>query len=103
MQDPKTRVTYFPPAIDSALTSAQVKVSRRAPWHGFAACSNAGTLVRTRAEEVSQMGRNTQGVRLIRLSDDEQLVGLERIVEPEDSGDVADPADEPGSEEESNE
>ncbi len=46
--------------------------------------SNAGTLVRTRAEEVSQMGRNTQGVRLIRLTDGEQLVGLERIVEPED-------------------
>jgi DNA gyrase subunit A len=53
--------------------------------------SNAGTLVRTRAEEVSQMGRNTQGVRLIRLSEGEQLVGLERIVEPEDeSGDAAD-------------
>ncbi|MFP5505773.1 MAG: DNA gyrase C-terminal beta-propeller domain-containing protein, partial [Gammaproteobacteria bacterium] len=48
--------------------------------------SNAGTLVRTRADEVSQMGRNTQGVRLIRLSDEEQLVGLERIVEPEDEG-----------------
>ncbi len=48
--------------------------------------SNGGTLVRTRVEEVSLMGRNTQGVRLIRLSDDEQLVGLERIVEPEDEG-----------------
>ena len=55
--------------------------------------SNAGTLVRTRAEEVSQMGRNTQGVRLIRLSDEEQLVGLERIVEPEDeSGDEGEAA-----------
>lgn len=49
--------------------------------------SNAGTLVRTRAEEVSQMSRNTQGVRLIRLADDEQLVGLERIIEPEDDSD----------------
>ncbi|MFA7387006.1 MAG: DNA gyrase subunit A, partial [Thiohalobacteraceae bacterium] len=47
--------------------------------------SNAGTLVRTRAGEVSQMGRNTQGVRLIRLSDEEQLVGLERIVEPDEA------------------
>ncbi len=52
--------------------------------------SNAGTLVRTRAEEVSQMGRNTQGVRLIRLSDEEQLVGLERIIEPEDTGEAPD-------------
>ncbi|MBU1191280.1 MAG: DNA gyrase subunit A [Gammaproteobacteria bacterium] len=51
--------------------------------------SNAGTLVRTRAGEVSQMGRNTQGVRLIRLSDEEQLVGLERIVEPEDTGEAS--------------
>jgi len=57
--------------------------------------SNAGTLVRTRAEEVSQMGRNTQGVRLIRLSDDEQLVGMERIVEPEDTSEAS---DEEGSE-----
>ncbi|HWS04084.1 MAG TPA: DNA gyrase C-terminal beta-propeller domain-containing protein, partial [Gammaproteobacteria bacterium] len=57
--------------------------------------SNAGTLVRTRAEEVSQMGRNTQGVRLIRLSDDEQLVGMERIVEPEDTSEAP---DEEGSE-----
>ena len=55
--------------------------------------SNAGTLVRTRAEEVSQMGRNTQGVRLIRLGEEEQLVGLERIVEPEDeSGDEGEAA-----------
>jgi len=55
--------------------------------------SNAGTLVRTRAEEVSQMGRNTQGVRLIRLSDDEQLVGMERIVEPEDTSEAPDEDD----------
>ncbi len=55
--------------------------------------SNAGTLVRTRAEEVSQMGRNTQGVRLIRLSDDEQLVGMERIVEPEDTSEASDEED----------
>lgn len=39
-----------------------------------------GTLVRTRVAEVSEMGRNTQGVRLIRLSDDEKLSGLEQIV-----------------------
>lgn len=43
--------------------------------------SNQGTLVRTRAEEVSVVGRNTQGVRLIRLADDENLVSVERIEE----------------------
>ncbi|MCF6324108.1 MAG: DNA gyrase subunit A [Gammaproteobacteria bacterium] len=41
--------------------------------------TNGGTLVRTRVNEVSIQGRNTQGVRLIRLSDDERLVGLDRI------------------------
>ncbi|VAW85429.1 DNA gyrase subunit A [hydrothermal vent metagenome] len=41
--------------------------------------TNGGTLVRTRVNEVSVQGRNTQGVRLIRLSDDELLVGLDRI------------------------
>ena len=46
--------------------------------------SNQGTLVRTRAEEISVLGRNTQGVRLINLRDSEQLVGLERIVETEE-------------------
>jgi DNA gyrase subunit A len=44
--------------------------------------SDKGTLVRTRTEEVSVLGRNTQGVRLIKLSQkDERLVGVERIEE----------------------
>ncbi|MBD3671157.1 MAG: DNA gyrase subunit A, partial [Gammaproteobacteria bacterium] len=43
--------------------------------------SNAGTLVRTRVDEVSTMGRNAQGVRLISLGEGEKLVGLERIDE----------------------
>ncbi|NNG13447.1 MAG: DNA gyrase subunit A, partial [Halobacteria archaeon] len=46
--------------------------------------SGGGTLVRTRVNEISVMGRNTQGVRLIALSDDEKLVGIERIVEVKD-------------------
>lgn len=41
--------------------------------------TDSGTLVRTPVEDVSQMGRNTQGVRLIRLSEDERLVEVERI------------------------
>ena len=41
--------------------------------------SDAGTLVRTRVAEVSVLGRNTQGVRLIRLANDESLVGLDRF------------------------
>jgi DNA gyrase subunit A len=47
--------------------------------------TNAGTLVRTRVAEVSQVGRNTQGVKLITLSDDERLVSIEHIAEPDDT------------------
>jgi DNA gyrase subunit A len=46
--------------------------------------SNGGTLVRTRVNEISTMGRNTQGVRLISLQGDERLVGLERVVEEQE-------------------
>lgn len=46
--------------------------------------TDAGTLVRTRVNEVSIVGRNTQGVRLIRTAEDEHVVSLERVAEPED-------------------
>ncbi|HSG11979.1 MAG TPA: DNA gyrase subunit A [Gammaproteobacteria bacterium] len=46
--------------------------------------SSGGTLVRTRVNEISVMGRNTQGVNLISLSRDEVLVGIERILEERD-------------------
>ena len=42
--------------------------------------SSSGTLVRTPVGEISMQGRNTQGVRLIRLDEGDRLVGLERIV-----------------------
>ena len=53
-----------------------------------------GTLVRTRVNEVSVIGRNTQGVRIIRTAEDEHVVALQRIdeIEEEDSiieGEVA--------------
>jgi len=43
--------------------------------------SKGGTLIRTGVDDIRIMGRNTQGVRLIRLDDKETLVGLQRIVE----------------------
>jgi DNA gyrase subunit A len=53
--------------------------------------SSSGTLVRTPVADVSQQGRNTQGVRLIRIDDDDRLVGLDRIV-PEADDTEADEA-----------
>ncbi|MFP1751279.1 DNA topoisomerase (ATP-hydrolyzing) subunit A [Lonsdalea quercina] len=44
--------------------------------------TDAGTLVRTRVSEVSIVGRNTQGVTLIRTAEDENVVGLQRVAEP---------------------
>jgi DNA gyrase subunit A len=49
--------------------------------------SSSGTLVRTPVGEVSIQGRNTQGVRLIRLDEGDRLVGLERIL-PEGADDA---------------
>ncbi len=46
--------------------------------------SNAGTLVRTRVSEISLLGRNTQGVRLINVQSGEKLVGLERVEEDQE-------------------
>lgn len=44
--------------------------------------TDAGMLVRTRVSEVSVVGRNTQGVILIRTAEDENVVGLQRVAEP---------------------
>ncbi len=49
--------------------------------------TDRGTLVRTRVREVSVMGRNTQGVKLISLAEGERLVGVERIAEDGDGED----------------
>ncbi|MFK8052046.1 MAG: DNA gyrase subunit A [Woeseiaceae bacterium] len=46
--------------------------------------SHNGTLVRTPVEDISTLGRNTQGVTLIRLDDGDQLTGLARIESVED-------------------
>ena len=43
--------------------------------------TDGGKLVRTRVSEVSVLGRNTQGVKLIRLIPGERLVGVERVIE----------------------
>ncbi|MBU6198341.1 MAG: DNA gyrase subunit A [Xanthomonadaceae bacterium] len=66
--------------------------------HELMLISNLGTLVRTRAAEVARVGRNTQGVTLIRLPDEEALVGVVRVeaLNGDDEGDaVAEEASQP--------
>ena len=53
--------------------------------------SNQGTAVRTRVDEVSLLGRNTQGVRAIRTRDGEALVSVSRIAEDDDAAEPAQP------------
>jgi DNA gyrase subunit A len=66
--------------------------------HELMLISDQGTLVRTRVAEVSQLGRNTQGVTLIRLPADETLVSVMRLDAEEDNGEDAEVvgADVPG-------
>ncbi|MBP6107895.1 MAG: DNA gyrase subunit A [Steroidobacteraceae bacterium] len=60
--------------------------------------SSGGTLVRTRAAEVSVLGRNTQGVRLIRLDEGERLIGVESVEpEPESDAEIVDGELPPGA------
>ncbi len=46
--------------------------------------TNGGTLVRTRMSEISVIGRNTQGVKLINVGDDELLISVEKVVESDE-------------------
>lgn len=56
--------------------------------------SEGGTLIRTGAKEISQLGRNTQGVRIMRPDEGDRLVGLDRI-EPENDTGAGEAADFP--------
>ncbi len=56
--------------------------------------TNTGKIIRTRASDISILGRNTQGVRLMRLDDGETIVGVARFAEREDAEDSADDGEE---------
>ena len=55
--------------------------------HELMLISSTGTLVRTPVRDISVVGRNTQGVRLIRLAEGERLTGIERVA-PLDEADA---------------
>ena len=85
----RTPIEEFPPqgrggqgviAIQtSERNGATVAALQVLPGQEIMLISSNGTLVRTPVDEVSVLGRNTQGVRLIRLDEGERLVGLERL------------------------
>ncbi len=55
--------------------------------------TNRGQIIRTRVGEVRLAGRNTQGVRIIRLDDGEKVVGVEPMAEPDEAAVEALPVD----------
>jgi DNA gyrase subunit A len=46
--------------------------------------TSGGVLIRTRVNEIREMGRSTQGVTLINLSEGEKLSGMQRIMDRDD-------------------
>ena len=50
---------------------------------GLMLISDQGTLVRTRASEIAKVGRNTQGVTLMRMVEAEKLIGIVRVHQEE--------------------
>jgi DNA gyrase subunit A len=65
--------------------------------------TTGGVLIRTRVNEIREMGRATQGVTLINLDEGEKLTGLEKVVETDENGEPAglsaeSPAGAPGGE-----
>jgi DNA gyrase subunit A len=84
----------------SERNGATVAALQVAPEHELMLISSTGTLVRTPVRDISVVGRNTQGVRLIRLAEGERLTGIERVEALEgaegaelDEGAGTDPAD----------
>ena len=63
----------------SERNGAAVAALQVLPGQEIMLISSNGTLVRTPVDEVSVLGRNTQGVRLMRLDEGERLVGIERL------------------------
>ena len=63
-----------------------------APEDQIMLITTGGVLIRTRVSEVREMGRATQGVRLINLDEGEKLAGLEKIDESENGEEPAGPA-----------
>jgi DNA gyrase subunit A len=71
---------------------------------GVMLITGKGMIIRTRSAEISTMGRNTQGVRLIQTDDGDQLVSIARLAEKEETAETTDtgadeaPTETPGSE-----
>lgn len=67
----------------TARNGSMVAATLVAPEDEVMLITTGGVLIRTRVAEISEMGRATQGVRLIDLDENEKLAGLGKVVESE--------------------
>jgi DNA gyrase subunit A len=68
----------------SERNGALVKLRLVSPEDQLMVITNGGQVIRTRVSEIRETGRNTQGVRVIRLGDGEQVVDVEPVAEGEE-------------------
>lgn len=68
----------------SERNGALVKLRLVSPDDQLMVITNGGQVIRTRVSEIRETGRNTQGVRVIRLREGEQVVDVEPVAEGED-------------------
>src|SRR5262249_45754259 len=57
--------------------------------HHLILISDKGKLIRIRVKDVPVQGRATQGVRVMRVEDGEQVAAIERLADPEEATDIA--------------
>jgi DNA gyrase subunit A len=81
----------------SARNGAVVNLSLVTADDELVAVTDAGQLIRTKVSEVRLAGRNTQGVRVIRLADDERVVDVGLIAERDEEGQGGPPSVPPTS------
>ena len=72
----------------SGKTGPVVGVKHVRPDDGVMLIAQSGKLIRTNVDGVSRIGRSTQGVRLMHLSDDDRVVAVAKIVEREDEEEI---------------
>ncbi len=74
----------------SERNGALVKLRLVSPEDQLMVITTGGQVIRTRVSEIRETGRNTQGVRVIRLRDGEQVVDVEPVAEGEEGDEEVD-------------
>jgi len=77
----------------SERNGALVKLRLVWPEDQLMVITNGGQVIRTRVSEIRETGRNTQGVRVIRLGEGEQVVDVEPVAEGEEDEELEAPGE----------